>query len=333
MAGTFSPKNSSQLSAGDTDLGSSGPILLPGGRLVGGGKQGRAYVIDTGTMHSLQDHAHAGEDGFEGFQAFFNTYHMKREPPLGQKTCTAAHDQGNADRYCRTLQNANLLTRGGPCTFGSNGMGMVGGQDAPPCSLPVACYQFCQAFGPNIHAGFVYWQNSADRGLLYALPEKEHLKAFAYHVGAGVMDEAPIAQTTWRVPDGMPGGALSVSANGMTNGIVWASYPNQDDATMGVHRGTLAALDAISLAPLWSDPCIFFFAKFNPPLVANGRVYLATFADPHHLANSQAPGPTKSDGTCELRDPALIPNPDPNNYDPDLTLPPGTAWVIEYGVR
>ena len=208
---------------------------------------------------------------------------------------------------------------------------MGGGQDTPPCFMPVACYQFCQPFGPNIHAGFVYWQNSANSGRLYALPEKEHLKAFAYHVGAGVLDEAPIAETDWRVPDGMPGGALSVSANGMTNGIVWASYPNQGDATMGVHRGTLAALDALSLAPLWKDDCIFFFAKFNPPLVANGHVYLATFADPD-LAKAHAPGPTAPNGSCELQDPALIPNSDANHYDPELKLPPGTAWIIEYGV-
>src|SRR5262249_21676660 len=32
---------------GDTDLGSGGPILLPGSRLVGGGKQGRYYVLDS----------------------------------------------------------------------------------------------------------------------------------------------------------------------------------------------------------------------------------------------------------------------------------------------
>jgi outer membrane protein assembly factor BamB len=77
LTNSFSPKNSRQLSAGDTDLGSSGPILLPGNILVGGGKQGRVYVIDTSTMQSLQDHTQPGDDGFEGFQAFYNLYPSK----------------------------------------------------------------------------------------------------------------------------------------------------------------------------------------------------------------------------------------------------------------
>jgi len=59
---------------GDTDLGSGGPMLLPGGRLIGGGKQGRYYVLDTATMAQSQN-ATPGPDGFQGFQAFLNTYH------------------------------------------------------------------------------------------------------------------------------------------------------------------------------------------------------------------------------------------------------------------
>ena len=59
---------------GDTDLGSGGPMLLPGGRLIGGGKQGRYYVLDTATMTQSQN-ATPGADGFQGFQAFVNTYH------------------------------------------------------------------------------------------------------------------------------------------------------------------------------------------------------------------------------------------------------------------
>ena len=46
--------------------------------------------------------------------------------------------------------------------------------------------------------------------------------------------------------------------------------PNQMDATWGAHRGSLVALDARDLHKLWSDDCIFYFAKYNPPIVANG---------------------------------------------------------------
>jgi hypothetical protein len=42
FAGKYTVSNWAALNTGDTDLGSSGPLLLPGGRLVGGGKpQGR----------------------------------------------------------------------------------------------------------------------------------------------------------------------------------------------------------------------------------------------------------------------------------------------------
>jgi hypothetical protein len=54
IAGHKAPNNASiavypggrSLSEGDTDFGSGGPLLLPGGRLIGGGKQGRYYVLD-----------------------------------------------------------------------------------------------------------------------------------------------------------------------------------------------------------------------------------------------------------------------------------------------
>lgn len=44
--GIFTPNNTRQLSVGATDLGSSGPILLPGNRLVGGGKQQGCSVLN-----------------------------------------------------------------------------------------------------------------------------------------------------------------------------------------------------------------------------------------------------------------------------------------------
>jgi hypothetical protein len=82
-AGSFTPNNAStalspgtrSLDDGDTDLGSGGPMLLPQGRLIGGGKQGRYYVMDQKTMKLSQDSA-PDAFGFDGFQAFQNTYHL-----------------------------------------------------------------------------------------------------------------------------------------------------------------------------------------------------------------------------------------------------------------
>ena len=55
LDGFFKPNNANTLRIGDTDLGSGGPMLLPGGRLIGGGKQGRYYVLDANTMELTQN--------------------------------------------------------------------------------------------------------------------------------------------------------------------------------------------------------------------------------------------------------------------------------------
>lgn len=46
----FTPFNQSCLAAADLDLGSGGPLLLPGQLLIAGGKEGRLYVVDTRHM-------------------------------------------------------------------------------------------------------------------------------------------------------------------------------------------------------------------------------------------------------------------------------------------
>jgi hypothetical protein len=46
----FTPGNETFLNKWDLDIGSSGPVVLPGGRLIAGSKQGKVYVLDTNTM-------------------------------------------------------------------------------------------------------------------------------------------------------------------------------------------------------------------------------------------------------------------------------------------
>ncbi|PSJ29145.1 pyrrolo-quinoline quinone [Streptosporangium nondiastaticum] len=59
LADWFSPYNNAALDARDIDLGSAGPLLLPGtSLLLGGGKEGKFYLLDTTDM----GHFHAGSD-------------------------------------------------------------------------------------------------------------------------------------------------------------------------------------------------------------------------------------------------------------------------------
>jgi hypothetical protein len=41
--------------------------------------------------------------------------------------------------------------------------------------------------------------------------------------------------------------------------------------------GRLIAFDANTLKELWSDSDLGFFAKFNPPTIADGKVFVANF--------------------------------------------------------
>ena len=81
----------------------------------------------------------------------------------------------------------------------------------------------------------------------------------------------------------MPGGFVSISANGTSNGIVWASTPYNGDAHKQVVQGVVYAFNADTLSLLWSDKTndardeIGCFAKYCPPLVANGKVYVPNF--------------------------------------------------------
>ena len=194
VAGSFQPANAQALRCGDTDLGSGGPLLLPGGKLIGGGKEGKFYLVDTVSMKADQQ-----------FQAFMNTWHAdSTQPP-----CPGPHPPL-------------------PCTppFPQD---PPGSQATLSCYVNPARYQDYQPFGPNIHGAPVFWG-----GLIYKMPEKDFLKAFRYDPSNFTVSQTPSLTATIRPPDGMPGGFSSVSANGSQNGIVWTSFPEGDSTALSV---------------------------------------------------------------------------------------------------
>jgi hypothetical protein len=93
---------------------------------------------------------------------------------------------------------------------------------------------------------------------------------------------------------------------------------NNTDATYGVHRGAIAAFDANNLHRLWSDECVWYYSKFNPPTVVDGRVFLATFADPvENAGDARTP-----DENCASKDPDMVAQPKV-----------GFSWIIQYGLK
>jgi hypothetical protein len=137
----------------------------------------------------------------------------------------------------------------------------------------------------NIHGTPVVWWDANNLLHLYVWGEEDFPRAFAFD-GAHFQ---PAGKGNVRAPEkSMPGGMLTLSADGRNLGsaIVWASVPLNGDANLATVPGILRAFDALDLTKeLWNSEQnaardhVGMFAKFCPPVVANGKVYLATFSD------------------------------------------------------
>jgi hypothetical protein len=135
----------------------------------------------------------------------------------------------------------------------------------------------------NIHGSPVFWQNQ-----LFVMGESDPVKAFRMDISTGHVSEEPTSRSTFSTPVGMPGGFVTLSVNHDKpdeSAIVWVLHPLEGDATFQPRPGVLHALDAHDLThELWNSQDkrtdqYGYFAKFVPPVVANGRVYVATFSD------------------------------------------------------
>jgi hypothetical protein len=141
----------------------------------------------------------------------------------------------------------------------------------------------------HIHGAPVVWQRANGEINAFVWSEKDFLKAFA--LNGTSFDKKPLSTSDYGLPQGeyrMPGGVLALSWNGKDDdsAILWASHPTYEDAMNKTVAGTLRAYDALDLnKELWTsdmdvdgDDRVGCLAKFCPPVVANGKVYLATFS-------------------------------------------------------
>ena len=216
----FIPNNYDAMNSADNDLGASGVLGIPNTNLiVGGGKEGKLYLLDTNNM----GHYNAGAD------------------PVLQEF-QAVHSRGSTG---------------------------------------------------HLHGGSVYW-NGPTGPHIYLWGENDFVRAYPFYPAAGTApayfgttassvgsDYSPALTSVY----GMPGGMLSLSANGAQNGIVWAATPYDGDSIHAVVNGIFRAYDATNLSKeLWNSKQVparddlGLFAKYNPPTIANGKVYLPTFS-------------------------------------------------------
>ncbi len=145
----------------------------------------------------------------------------------------------------------------------------------------------------RLHGTPVLWKSTAHGLVHYCWGENGNLRAWALANGGasrylGCSAETASAELQ-AAGGGAPGGMISLSSSGDSNGVVWASIP-YTDAGRGLSAGRFLAYDAEhfgtysdgsgALLPLWDSQAWnwrFTHNRFNPPVVWNGRVFLPTY--------------------------------------------------------
>lgn len=130
--------------------------------------------------------------------------------------------------------------------------------------------------------GMAYWPQPG-AGFLYVWPGLETLHSYSFNPSTSAFTLAATGSLT--LP-GQPASALSVSANDMFagTGILWAPHvdTNYEDNQVG-QPGLLHAYDGATLQELWNSDEVASdsmgtLAKFVPPVVEKGKVYVANSA-------------------------------------------------------
>ena len=266
LIGQFSVAGQRCLNREDVDLGSAGPMLLPGTDLVvGGGKAGVVYVVDESDMRP-------GERNKQGErrEAYLGGVQLPVfHAPWGRRPCRS---QPAEEPPRQVFQAAALWSNQFP-----------GGT---PADWFVTTMNY-----HHIHGSPVYWESERVGPVIYLWPERDRLRGFRFDRGSGRFanvakaGQEPTATLVGPMGHkyGMPGASLSISADGGRSGVLWATLPLEGNALTNTVGGVLRAFDASTLRLLWDsriDAGVSFnYAKYVPPSVANGKVYVATFSN------------------------------------------------------
>ena len=151
--------------------------------------------------------------------------------------------------------------------------------------------------GLELHSGRVmagpsYWEGPAGP-TLYVWNETGVPQAFRF--SGSLLNPERVAKGAVS-SHGSPGGSLTISADGSRagTGILWATVGQGRSADHGNAPGVLHAFNAETLEELWSSEAnakrdrLGTLVKFNPPLVAEGRVYVPNYDNAVNVYSSLA---------------------------------------------
>jgi hypothetical protein len=149
----------------------------------------------------------------------------------------------------------------------------------------------------HMHSTSVQYTSSIHGKMLFCWGENSQLRAFSMSPGGAMTllaSSAEVASANCTKPGGgMPGGFMSISANGDTPGtaLLWALIP-YGDANAEITPGRLLCYDPENFVPaapeyggqqlnvLWDSQqwnITFDHPKFNVPVVSGGKVFVPTY--------------------------------------------------------
>ncbi len=224
----------------------------------------------------------SGNGNWDGATNFGETM-LKTSPTLALEDWHTPSDWSNLD-----LLDSDL-TSSGPLLLMNTDYMIAGGKDGvlrlvnttDMGHLGDDTAQNWTATSSHIHSMNYYGSN------LYIWGQSDFLKVFPFN---GSTFATSPSFTGNIQAFGHPGGTLSISANGHADGILWAttnSRGDPSDPTLGAWHmtqpGILYAYNLANMVQIWTneqnpsrDDC-GNYAKFTPPTIVNGKVYLPSF--------------------------------------------------------
>jgi hypothetical protein len=194
-----------------------------------------------------------------------------------------------------------------------------GGWHKEECTDSQSILQTVAVNRGHIHGSPIYWSGPEGKQWVYVMAEAKNLTAFPFVDGKLKTGADDVKISAWKPPhqapaichkparNWMPGGILALSSdvNRAGTGIVWALVPaNGDSNTFRGVKGMLLALNAEDVSQeLWrsqgpdgeaDNPDSFgLLARFVPPTVANGKVFVANAGDHEELKRYCGTRPTQ----------------------------------------
>jgi hypothetical protein len=252
-------------------------IDTPGAGMGGIWMAGGAPAVDsTNNMYVI-----TGNGNFDGVTLFGDSFLKLSTPNLGVLSFFAPSDQA-------TLNSGDI-------DFGSGGATILVDQPSGPVQrLAIGGGKVGTLFllnrdslggntandagavqsfsvGNRIFSTPAFWQNT-----LYIAPITDHLKSYTFNPTTGQFTTAPASQSPGTF--GSPGSTPSISAQGTSNGIVWATEKGTGPAVLHAYDATNVGTELWNSANSSADQA-GQAVKFTVPTVANGKVYVGTVGE------------------------------------------------------